>query len=268
MKWIFRNFKNTKFGKIFLGAISFIALVMLPALIEESYSLNNLLSIPLDLLADWETTGTLSGRVKFVLLLLVYLPSILFIILLIFSIFGRKSAGNEPYQSNYDYGKLIAELSSAVNDRTTSGDLTTSKVHILFNALIDDICKLYNIERNHVRAVIVRNERGNQKLTGWRWGRSITEDQERMDLKAIATLLETEKTYPTWEQVKKQFVNGDSETLFFIRNTGNELKLGVLIAVSKQIDTEEHIDEWAQLVYPFTMLGHMDKLVKYVVNYR
>jgi hypothetical protein len=46
------------------------------------------------------------------------------------------------------------------------------------------------------------------------------------------------------------------------------LRLGCLIAIAHSIDVESHIDEWEQIVRPFTMLGHMDKLVHFVVNYK
>ena len=42
--------------------------VMLPAIVEELFELNRFLSMPFGLLADWNTGGTLEGRIKFLVL--------------------------------------------------------------------------------------------------------------------------------------------------------------------------------------------------------
>lgn len=264
---VIRFLKDSRIGKVILSFIAFFTLVLVTAIVEEFYSLNAFLIVPLKLLVEWDTTETLAGQLKFVLLALIYLPPLIFLVLLIHPVIKRTPPLPSEYQSHHDYGQLIGNLSLTVNN-STSDDVTAAKINTLFTALITDICNLYQLQTSEVRAVIVHNKRGKQQLTGWRWGRPITPDQERMDLKAIATLLETEKTYPTWEQAKKQFEKGDSDTLFFIRNTGEELKLGCLIAVSKEVDTQEYLQEWSQIVYPFTMLGHMDNLVRFVVNYK
>lgn len=269
MNKIGRYIRNTFWGKMLLAVLA----VILSAIVHEAYNLNKPLSVPLYLLSVWETQSVLTGQIKFFLLLCLYFsPAIVGGSLLWSFIRHSKDEKDEDhqqeYESPYDYDKMIAELVQAISDRTVSNDIKAERVNKLFHALIDDFCMLYGVERSHVRAVLVRNDRGREKLTGWRWGRPISPDQERMDLKAISIFLETEKTFPTWIDVKEQFPNGDAETLLFIRNKGDQLHLGCLIAVSKPVDTQSKIREWEQIVYPLTMLGHMDKLVKFVVQYK
>lgn len=267
MNKIGRYIRSTYWGKALLSVL----VILLSAIVQETYHLNKPLSVPLYLFSIWEAPSVLAGQIKFFLLLCIYLSPIIVGSSLLWSFIRhpRDASGYKgEYESPYDYDKLIAELVQAISDRTVSNELKAEKVNILFHALIDDFCMLYGVERSEVRAVLVRNDRGREKLTGWRWGRPITPDQERMDLKAISMFLETEKTFPTWIDVKEQFPNGDAETLLFIRNKGEQLHLGCLIAVSKPVDTQSRIREWEQIVYPLTMLGHMDKLVKFVVQYK
>lgn len=261
---VFRYVKETLIGKM----IAAFAIIMLPALVEELFSLNDLLAVPLQSLADWKAEGTFYGRLKFVLLLVVYLPPLVLLWALVASWWKKDEVQvTAGYQSKNDYDKMIAQLVQAVTDPTVANELKAERVNLLFHALIDDICGLYSIPRHEVRAVLVGKDRDKQKLTSWRWGRTTTVEQDKMDLKAVAVFLETEKTYPTWENARLNFEYGDSDTMFFIRNKG-ELQLGILLAVSGKVNTQEKIEEWAGIVYPFTMLGHMDKLVCYVVHYR
>lgn len=268
MKKLTNFFFKSKLGQAFTWLIISFFVIMIPALIEELFSLNKLLSKPLIKLGEWETEGNLAGRFKFILLLFFYLPTLILLTFFMTHFFNRNKHTELHYQPENDYGKLIAELSMAINDSKVSTDLTVERVNTLFNALIDDMCKLYSLKRSDVRATIFYRQRGKEKPTAWRYGKSITIDQERLDLLAVATLLETNLTYPTWEDVKEQFENGDSETLFFIRNTGTEFKLGILLSLSVKVDPKPQIKEWAQLIYPFTMLGHMDKVVRFVINYK
>ncbi|MFD2612228.1 hypothetical protein [Paenibacillus gansuensis] len=253
-------------GKVLAALVILLA----TAIFEEMFAWNRVLSTPLALLADWNAAGTLAGRLKFLLLLLSYASPVVVLSAAVTAAFSRRretaEESNPSYQSTYDYDRMIAELVEAASDRGISNDLKTERVNKLFQALIDDVSTLYNVPTLEVRALLVTNDRaGRHKLTRWHWGRAATQTQLEMDLKAVGIFLETEKTYPTWEGARRQFVNGDSDTLLFIRNKG-ELKLGCLIAINATLDTEARIQEWAQIIYPFTMLGHMDKLVQFVVN--
>jgi hypothetical protein len=259
-------FKNTKIGK----AILLILGIMLVSILEEAYDLNQQLSIPFQALSHWSAEGAFAGRIKFVILLLIYTMPVISLWVIISANFKSEEDSEESvpfYQSRFDYDKMIAELVQAVGESTITDQVKADKVTILFDSLLTDICELYQLQRNDLRAVITYNDGGSEKLTSWRWGRLTTSDQDRMDLKAIGTLLETELTYPTWEETKKKYPNSDSDTLFFIRNRGG-LKLGCLIASANAVNTQSRIAEWSQIVYPFTMLGHMDNLVRFVVNYR
>ena len=268
MKSVGRYIRDTLWGK----AVVSVAVIVITVIVQELYSLNEHLSAPLHRLAAWETQSMIGAQLKFFMLFILYLSPIIVMTSFLWSWLRGTEAGSHDghgeYKSRYDYDKLIAELVQAISDRTVSNELKAEKVNVLFHALIDDFCTLYQVERSEVRVVLVSNDRGRERLTGWRWGRPITKDQERMDLKAISMFLETEKTYPTWIDVREQFPNGDSDTLLFIRNKGDQLHLGCLIAVSKPVDTQSRIREWEQIVYPLTMLGHMDKLVRFVVQYK
>jgi hypothetical protein len=240
--------------------------IMLPAILEELFALNDMLSIPFKHLAEWKADSTLEGRLKFILLFIVYASPIAVIAGFLAS---RRKSGEievQPYRSRNNYERLIADVKETVNSREATNQLKAEKINLLFDGLIEDVCHLFQVQRSGVRAVLVINNRGRHKLTSWRWGRACTPDQDRMDYKAIDKFLETELTYPTWEQVKSHFDHTDSDTLLFIRNSG-KLGLGWLIAIENSIDLEKHMQEWEHIVSPFTMLGHMDKLVRFVVNY-
>jgi hypothetical protein len=239
-------------------------IVMLPAIVEELFELNRFLSLPLGLLADWNTGGTLEGRIKFLILFILYASPVV----ILFSYLSKRNKPSEPpYRSCHDYEKLIADVKETVKDRQAPKELKADKIDSLFDALIDDVCNLFQVQRTDVRAVLVaNNSRGRHKLTGWRWGRACTPDQDRMDSKAIDKFLETELTYPIWQEVKSHFDHSDSDTLLFFRNSG-KLELGCLIAIAGSVGVEPHIAEWEQIVKPFTMLGHIDKLVRFVVQY-
>ncbi|RAV21365.1 hypothetical protein [Paenibacillus contaminans] len=253
---------GTIIGRLIIAAI----IIMVPALLEETFALNDWLSKPFKLLAEWKAEGALAGRAKFTVLLLIYGSMLAFAAAFIFNRIKAKTPAAVPYRSRNNYERMIAEVKEAVNNRQASKELKYEKITGLFDALIDDVCNLFQLQRADVRAVLVVNSRGNHKLTGWRWGRACSIDQERMDTKAIAKFLETELTYPIWQEVKSHFDHTDSDTLLFIRNSGT-LGLGCLIAIADPVDVEAHIGEWEQIVKPFTMLGHMDKLVQFVVKY-
>jgi hypothetical protein len=253
-------------GRIFIGAL----IIMGPALVEELFALNDLLTKPFKLLVEWKAEGTLPGRAKFVVLLILYGSPLAVISAFLFKKDKTESEApnEEPYRSRNNYAKMIAEVKETVNNRQAPRELKADKIEGLFQALIDDVSNLFQVQPSEVRAVlVVNNNRGKHKLTGWRWGRPCSINQERMDYKAIDKFLETEKTYPIWEEVKEHFDHTDSDTLLFFRNDGT-LRLGCLIAIANSIDVESHIEEWEQIVRPFTMLGHMDKLVQFVVNYK
>lgn len=257
---------GTLLGRILLGAL----IMMGPALVEEAFALNDLLSKPLKLLVEWKAEGTFAGRVKFVALLILYGSPLVVIYAILFKRDNSKTKAmmEEPYRSRHNYAKMIAEVKETVNNRHVPKELKADKIEGLFDSLMDDVCNLFQVQPTEVRAVLViNNNRGKHKLTGWRWGRPCSADQERMDHKAIDMFLETEKTYPIWEKAKEHFDQTDSDTFLFFRNDGT-LRLGCLIAIANSIDVESHIDEWEQIVKPFTMLGHMDKLVQFVVNYK
>jgi hypothetical protein len=248
-------------------------LVLLPAIVEEMFALNDFLSKPLDFLVQWRASGTFDGRIKFAILLFLYLAPLIILWTALASLAHRHrqqaTAPPPQYQSPNDYDSMIADLIETIPDRTVSADLKADKVNRLFDALLDDVSNLFHLNRIDVRIVLVTNDRGGrQRLTSWRWGRETATDQDRIDLKAIGILLETAQTYPTWEQAKEKFPHSDSDTLLFFRNRGELLKLGCLIAISQPVDLESRLEEWGQIVYPFTMLGHMDKLVRFVVNYK
>lgn len=264
-----KRFGQAVFGTV-AGQIIFwvVVAVMLPAVLEELFALNDWLSKPLGRLSEWKAGSTLEGRLKFILLFIVYASPIALIAGFIAS--RKKPLENDaavpPYRSRSNYERLIADVKETVSSRDASNELKAEKINLLFEALIEDVCHLFQVQRTGVRAVLVINNRGRHKLTSWRWGRSCTPDQDRMDYKAIDKFLETELTYPTWEQVKSHFDHTDSDTLLFIRNSG-KLGLGCLIAIENSVDLEAHLQEWEHIVRPFTMLGHMDKLVRFVVNY-
>lgn len=251
---------GTMIGKTIIWVL---LIVMLPAIIEEMFELNHFLSLPFLQLAKWEAVGTFAGRVKFLILFVLYTSPVAILASCLLA--RRKSA--PPYRSCHDYEKLIADVKETVKNRQAPKELKADKIDSLFDSLIDDVCNLFRVQRSDVRAVlVVNNNRGRHKLTGWRWGRACTPDQDRMDSKAIDKFLETELTYPIWQEVKSHFDHTDSDTLLFFRNSG-KLELGCLIAIAGSVDVEPHIEEWEQIVKPFTMLGHIDKLVRFVVNY-
>ncbi|MFD0590593.1 hypothetical protein ACFQZE_21630 [Paenibacillus sp. GCM10027627] len=255
---------GTLIGKLVFWAI---ALVMLPAIVEELYGLNDLLSAPFKLLSDWQADGALQGRIKFAVLFLLYVSPVALAGSFFISRRSPAPQGAELYHSRNNYEKLIAEVKETVKNRQVPKELKADKIDRLFDALIDDVCNLFQVQRTDVRAVLVVNtSRGRHRLTGWRWGRSCSPDQERMDSKAIDKFLETEVTYPIWQEVKKHFDHTDSDTLLFFRNSG-KLELGCLIAIAGPVQVEPHLREWEEIVKPFTMLGHIDKLVRFVVNY-
>jgi hypothetical protein len=256
-------FKNTKLGRVLIIILG----IMLVSILEEAYDLNQQLSIPFQMLGHWSAEGAFAGRIKFVILLSIYAMPLITLWVIISVNFKRVEEPVSFYQSRFDYDRMIADLVHAVGESAMTDQVKADKVTILFDSLLTDVCELYQLHRNDVRAVITYNDDGSEKLTSWRWGKVTTSDQDRMDLKAIGTFLETELTYPTWEEAKKKYPSSDSDTLFFIRNRGG-LKLGCLIAVANPVNTQSRIAEWSQIVYPFTMLGHMDKLVRFVVNYR
>jgi hypothetical protein len=249
MKKLRRALFETLLGKMFIGAL----IIMGTALLEEAFAINEMLSKPFKLLAEWKAEGTFEGRLKFVLLLILYLSPLTVIYALLFKK-GTSKQHEKHYYSRYNYEKMIAEVKETVNNRQAPNELKADKIEGLFRALIDDVCNLFQVQQSDVRAVlVVNNNRGKHRLTGWRWGRPCTPDQERMDYKAIDVFLETERTYPIWEKVKEHFDHSDSDTLLFFRNEGS-FRLGCLIAIANSIDVESHINEWEQIVRPFTML--------------
>ncbi len=242
--------------------VKWVALAILGCMINEFYRFSPYLAYPLQRLAEWQPKNPLQSWIDLILLGFIYISALMAVWSILAEWLGPKSkAAAIPFEQQFD------EMLESLSDPDISHDVIRDRIERLYDALLDQIGLLFKVPRREIRAVLIHYDGNLKKLESWRWGRNTTPEQDRIDLKAIEILFDQGLTYPVWEDVKEQFPNGDSDTLLLIRNRGN-LRLGLLIAISRRVEMKPLMAEYAKLVYPFTMLGHMDKLVDFVLNYK
>lgn len=144
----------------------------------------------------------------------------------------------------------------------------------LFERMIDQMRDIFDLAGSDFRANAIRpdpNDSLGVIFTNFGFGKTegISEQQKKWDEDAAKFMLEEKfTTHTKWIDFKRQRPRGDAETVILIRNIGKH-RLGLFIAITKaNVAIEEKWSEFEQSTYLATMLGHVDKLVEVVVNYK
>ncbi|MEB3103553.1 hypothetical protein [Ferviditalea candida] len=99
------------------------------------------------------------------------------------------------------------------------------------------------------------------------WGRPVSEQQEEIDLQVINALLGLGVSHSYWDNLDQTAANGDTKAALIIRNIG-DFRLGCYFAFLVPVeDLPGKTERLSKGIVPFTLIGHIDKIVQNVVIY-
>ncbi|CAH0343978.1 hypothetical protein [Bacillus sp. CECT 9360] len=253
-----------------LAGILFFVSQMAAITIQESYVLANILWAPFSAITNWSLPAETDPYYKFIslirfdIILFVYAVLITSIVIVFKALFINKKS--QPYE----FEQELATALEAAYDDSLPTDTVRREVRHLFDQIKKQITNFVGVNENNVRAVMVYQTPGmaSPMFSKMTWGSPITQEQKQLDDLAFKLLLQGGRSHTLWPDAKPQLPNGDAESYLLVRNVG-DYRLGFLFAFKAKLSlSEEKLDKLKVEVAPITLLGHIDKILNVIVNYR
>lgn len=253
--------------------IAWIAAGVLDGIAESMVDINQYLDKPFLWLSQWNPTSPLFRWIDFSALMLLLLGGPF----LLWQFFKRMVNKSSPFiYPSILYEEELSSAVEALDNPDTEKHELQEKMEDLILSVAETVTVTLGLTSSNYRAYVIAGSADGVGISWFRFGRQFERAQRKhesverilsADEELVIRMCQRRKTVSVMRSVQEEYPDSDIHTMIMIRNPG-DFRLGLLIAVinpSVQIEVDD--STFLQASYIMRMLGFIDKLVEFVLEY-